>query len=419
MRTLVRDSQSIFQAAARSVQADQLMHGVDLGAMLQGRHSVYVAGVGKAAMAMGGALERALGKRIQGGQVTVPHGYRDTLPKSQHTPEILQIIEAGHPVPDTVSVHAATSALDLARRCGPGDVLIVLISGGGSALWCAPASRIALADLQQVNRALLRSGASIQEINVIRKQLSRIKGGRLAAAAWPASTVTLIVSDVPGDDPSIIASGPTVPDSSTPEEAQAVLRRYQLWEGVPRSVRACLNAPESLQEVPAGDVRLIGSSRHALASAAARAQRLGYKPELRYNVSGEAREVGTALAQALMTETGTRCLIWGGETTVTVEGDGKGGRNHEVALAAAMVMAHSDRKVVVLSAGTDGVDGMMSAAGAWATPHTVPAALERGLDPHASLASNDSGTFFSALETSYYTGPTHTNVMDIMIALAA
>ncbi len=431
MRQLVNDSQSIYWAAVRSAQADRLLSGYDFekaaGRPLEQFRELYVVGAGKAAMAMAGALEIALLGQIAGGQVAIPEGYKDTLPAPQRRPTLLKLVEAGHPVPNAASMQAADYALTVARQCGPDDLLLVLLSGGGSALWCAPVADVTLMDLRWVSRALLRSGATIQEMNAVRKHLSRIKGGWLAAEAWPATTLTLVVSDVPADDLSVIASGPTVPDPTTFGDAQEVLHKFGLWNSAPWSVRVYLTSgtrgaveeTPGVSELEAARADLIGSNRHALEAAALQAAALGYTPVLRLDVTGEAHLVGQALATEILAQPKKACLLWGGETTVTVTGSGVGGRNHEVALGAALVLAGSDRKALVLSGGTDGVDGMTRAAGAWATPQTVAKARACGADPHAALRNNDSYSFFVKTEGSLRTGPTHTNVMDVLIALIA
>ncbi len=429
MRQLVNDSQSIYWAAVRSAQADRLLSGYDfekaVGRPLEKFRELFVVGAGKAAMAMAGALEAELPGLIAGGQVAIPEGYKDTLPAPQRCPTSIKLVEAGHPVPNAASVQAADYALTVARQCGPDDLLLVLLSGGGSALWCAPVADVTLMDVRRVNRALLRSGANIQEMNAVRKHLSRIKGGWLAAEAWPATTLTLAVSDVPTDDLSVIASGPAVPDPSTFTDAQEVLRRYGLWDSAPSSVRVHLTSgtrgavdeTPDVSELEAAHAGIIGSNRHALEAAALQAAALGYAPVLRHDVTGEAYLVGQALATEILAQPRKACVLWGGETTVTVTGSGVGGRNHEVALGAALVLAGSDRKALVLSGGTDGVDGMTSAAGAWATPQTVAKARAGGADPYASLRNNNSYPFFVMAEGSLRTGPTHTNVMDLQVAL--
>ncbi len=434
MNALIADAQALYQAAVRSVQADRLFQDIDLGAWLDrplaAYRRVYVAGAGKASMAMAGALEARLERRIDEGMVVVPHGYRATLPASQRAPEGIEVVEAGHPVPDTAGVEAAARVLAMAASCTEDDLLLVLISGGGSALWPSPVEGVALGDMQALSRQLLRSGADIHQINTVRKHLSGLKGGRLADAAFPATVLALAVSDVVGDDLSVIASGPTVPDGSTYGEAVAVLRAFDLWERVPSPVRDHLSrgAQDLIAETPKPGARcfartqtvLLGTNRKALAAARAAAEQRGYAARvIAHDLTGEAREVGRAVArEAMQIEADRpRCLLWGGETTVTVTGTGRGGRNQEVALAAALVLEGFGRRVVVLSGGTDGVDGPTDAAGAWATPQTASEARARGLDPTAYLADNNAYALFEQGSGLLKPGPTHTNVMDVLIAL--
>jgi len=432
MDPLIDDAQALFQAAIRSVQADQLFRSVDLEALLEKPLGAYrrvlVVGTGKASMAMAGAAEALLGNHLDGGLVVVPHGYQASLPASQRAPAIVEVVEAGHPVPDRAGVEAAAQGLSLADSCTEEDLLLVLISGGGSALWPAPADGLSLEAIQETVRLLLHSGADIHQMNTLRKHLSRIKGGHLAAAAFPATMWALVVSDVVGDDLSVIASGPTVPDGSTYDEAVAVLHAYGLWERVPSPVRDHLLRgrrglrPETPK--PGADLfartqtLLLGSNREALEAARTAAAQRGYAARIiARDLVGEAREIGRAIARRAVQVPDDRpvCLLWGGETTVTVTGLGRGGRNQEVALAAALELDGSRRRVVVLSGGTDGIDGPTDAAGAWATPQTA----SRGLDPAAYLANNDAYSFFEQNGGLLKPGPTHTNVMDVQIALIA
>lgn len=381
-------------------------------------------------MAMAGAVEEALGTSVSEGLVVVPHGYRQTFPTSQRAPERITVTEAGHPVPDASGAEAAERALSLATSCGEGDLVLVLLSGGGSALWPAVAPGLTLADVQAVSRLLLESGAAIEEINAVRKHLSRISGGRLAAAAYPADVRTLALSDVVGDDLAVIASGPTVPDPSTFDQAAGVLRQYGLWEQTPEAARAHLEQgiEGAVPETPKpgdpvfGQARtvLVGSNRTALEAARREAETRGYQARVvAEGVTGEAREVGRRLAATVrdVPNAEAACLLWGGETTVTVRGTGRGGRNQEVALAAALALADVRRPLVLLSGGTDGIDGPTDAAGAWATPGTASEARQRGLDPEAFLQDNDAYAFFEAMDALLKPGPTHTNVMDVQIAL--
>ena len=437
----IADVQAIYSAAVRAVQASTLLQKMDLGEHLRRPLSAYrrvvVVGAGKASVAMAGALEEKLGEALSEGLVVVPHGYRQTLPGTERMPHRIEVVEAGHPVPDEAGLQAAARVLEKAKACGEGDLVLVLISGGGSALWPAVASGLTLADAQAVSKGLLESGATIQEINAVRKHLSRIKGGRLAAAAHPADVLALVLSDVVGDDLSTIASGPTVPDGSTFEQAIDVLKKHALWDQVPEAVRTHLagGAADPAMETPKPGSNifertrtvLIGSNRTALEAARREADVRGYAAQIvAGGVTGEARDVGRELARValnppdsdrLASDVRPACLIWGGETTVTVRGDGRGGRNQEMVLAAALALEEADQPVVFLSGGTDGIDGPTDAAGAWATPQTVMEARQRGLDPEAFLQHNDAYAFFEAMDALLQPGPTHTNVMDVQVAL--
>lgn len=434
MTPLTQDALAIFDAAVAGVQPQKLMEQVPveaaLGASLDVFRRVLVVGAGKASMAMAGAVEDWLGRPVDAGLVVVPHGYRHTLPATARPPRRIDVVEAGHPKPDRAGVDATRRVLDLARSCAQDDLLFVLLSGGGSALWPAFAEPITLDAARQVFDLLLHSGATIHEVNTVRKHLSCIGGGQLAALAAPATVRALVLSDVVGDDLSVIASGPTVPDVSTFGEAVAVLHRYGLWKRTPDVVRKHLEAGQNgaVAETPGPEsgvfehahTLLVGSNRDALAAAKEEAKRRGYCPQIQSHIlSGEAREVGQQLAQhALSIQSDQlQCLLWGGETTVTMTGNGKGGRNQEVALGAALVLDGTDRNIVVFSGGTDGIDGPTDAAGAWATPQTIWQARQHGLHPEAALAENNAYHFFEELHALHKPGPTHTNVMDVQVVL--
>ena len=431
---VVADAQAIFRAAVRGAQADVLLTQTPWTTWaprpVDRYRRVVVVGMGKAAMVMAGMVEQLLGARIGEGAVVVPHGYPQTPPAHCSVPRRIEVLEAGHPVPDEGSVRAARHMLALAEECEEADLLLVLISGGGSALCTDFEPPVTLADAQLTFRLLLESGADIYQMNTVRKHLSRIGGGRLARAAAPADVLALVISDVVGDDLSVIASGPTVPDPTTFAEAIAVLRHYELWHRVPASVRVRLEAgvtDPSLETPKPADprfarvvTRLIGTNRRALEAAADEARQRGYSVRIVTDrLTGEAREVAPRLVTALQAVREDRpvCLLWGGETTVTVRGQGRGGRNQELALAAALAMDGWDAQAVLLSGGTDGRDGPTDAAGAWATPETVTRARACGKDPQAYLANNDAYTFFEALDQLLFTGPTHTNVMDVQVGL--
>ncbi|MEZ4700757.1 MAG: DUF4147 domain-containing protein [Rhodothermales bacterium] len=432
---IVTDARAIFKAAVRGVQADVLMERLDWPALLgrpaEAFRRIVVVGMGKAAMAMASVAEAHFGERVAEGVVVVPHGYASTLPYPFRTPRRIETLEAGHPVPDEASADAAYAILDHATRCGEEDLLIVLISGGGTALTTAFAESIPADEGRHVIRMLLESGADIAEMNAVRKKLSVLGGGRLAQAAAPARVLALAISDVPGDDLTVIASGPTVPDDSTFAGAIDILKRYDLWERVADSVQRHLEAGAegAIPETPrAGDpifertqTMLIGRNRDAIASACLEATSRGYRVSIVDRpVTGEARKVGEGLVADLdrhATDDAPHCVLWGGETTVKVVGRGRGGRNQELALGAALALEGRKRPVLLLSAGTDGVDGPTDAAGAWVTTYTAEAARHHRLDPVAHLDNNDTFPFFERMNALLQPGPTHTNVMDVMIAL--
>ena len=380
------------------------------------RGRTVVVGAGKAAAAMAAAVEAHWPGPLEGVVVT-RHGHGAPCGR-------IRVIEAGHPVPDEAGPEAARAILEAASGLGADDLLICLISGGGSALLALPAGAITLADKQAVNRALLRSGAPIGEMNVVRKHLSAIKGGRLALAAAPARVVALLISDVPGDDPAIIASGPTVPDSSTSADALAILRRYAI--AAPRSVLDHLGDPASETPKP-GDGRfgpvetvLIATPRMALEAAAAVARAAGFAPViLGDDLEGEAREVGRAHADIALRRArdgGPCAIISGGETTVTVRGHGRGGRNAEFLLSLGLAL-DGHPGIAALAADTDGLDGSEDNAGAIILPDTLARAAAAGLSLSDHLAANDAYSAFKALGDLVVTGPTRTNVNDFRAIL--
>jgi glycerate 2-kinase len=374
-----------------------------------------VVGAGKAAAAMAAAVERHWRGPLDGLVVTrVGHG----APTKR-----IRVIEAGHPNPDSAGMAAASEILSMMHGLTGDDLVLALISGGGSALLSLPAGEVSLADKQAITRALLRSGARIDEMNAVRKHLSAIKGGRLAIAATPARVVTLIISDVPGDDLSVIASGPTVADTSTLADARDVLKRYEI--GVPARVAAHLADPSNETPKP-GDPRLasvenclIATPHDALLAAASKAREAGYAPLILGDaIEGEAREcaivhAGVALSAARHGEPiRPPCvLLSGGETTVTIRGQGRGGRNSEFLLALAIALDGREG-VYALAADTDGNDGGENNAGAIVTPDTLARARAKGIDARARLDDNDSYSLFAALGDLVVTGPTLTNVDD-------
>jgi glycerate 2-kinase len=331
-------------------------------------------------------------------------------------------------VPDAAGQRAASRILELVQGLGPDDLVLCLISGGGSALLSLPGDGVSLADKQAINRALLRSGAGIHDMNCVRKHLSAIKGGRLAAAAAPAPVVTLVISDVPGDDPSVIASGPTVPDSTTLADASAILARFGI--DVPATIRSRLADPTAETPKP-GDAAFLHTATHVIATpqasleaAAAVARAAGFTPLILGDaIEGEAAEVGLVMAGIARQVSLHRqpapppcVLISGGETTVTVRGQGRGGRNVEFLLSLAIELAGRDG-IFALAGDTDGVDGAEEVAGAIVAPDTIARAVSLGLSPRARLADNDGHGFFEALGDQVITGPTLTNVNDFRAIL--
>jgi hydroxypyruvate reductase len=394
---------------------------------LGGIRRVVVVGAGKASETMAAAAEVALDGIPVEGLVAV----KDRMGKG---PRHVRIAEAWHPIPDARGRAAGEEILRLAGDAGPDDLVLCLISGGGSALTPAPVRGISLAEKQAVTRLLLECGATINELNAVRKHLSRLKGGQLARAAHPAPVVALLLSDVIGDPLDVIASGPTAPDPTTFDDALAVLDRFGLRARVPPTVRAYLEAGArgEAEETPKpGDLALadvtnvvIGNNGLVVEAAVEEARRLGLAPcLLTRRLQGEAREVARVFAAVLdeIARSGSpvrrpACLIAGGETTVTVRGHGTGGRCQEFALALVPELA-AMRDVVALAGGTDGSDGPTDAAGAVADPTTLDRARGRGLDVRRALAENDSHPFFAALGDVVVTGPTGSNLMDVYLGV--
>lgn len=421
-RALLR---SVFDAAVAAAHPDAIL-ARHLPPPPQGRVIVLAAGKGAAAMAA--ATERhylddaGLAPARLAGLATTRHGHG--VPTRR-----VEVIEAGHPVPDEAGLRAASETLALAASATADDLLLVLISGGGSANWIAPADGISFAQKQAVNRALLRSGAPIGEVNTVRKHLSRIKGGRLAAAGERAAQiVTLAISDVPRDDPAAIASGPTVPDPTTLADARAIVARYDLK--LDDAVRRALDDPRNESRKP-GDPAfararfgLIARPRDSLDAAAEVARKAGYEVlDLGADLEGEAREVAAshaAMARRAAAEGRRLAIVSGGELTVTVRGKGRGGPNQEYALALAQHLADLPG-VAALAADTDGADGGAGAAsdpaGAIIDARTFAAMAAKRLDPAACLADNDATTFFEATGDLLITGPTLTNVNDVRVIL--
>jgi hydroxypyruvate reductase len=408
-----------------------MLQVADLNLPLTVFDRIFVVGAGKAAAPMAQALKKVIGRtRIDSGIVVVKHGHGGAVSRGSR----IQIREAGHPIPDRGGFEAALDVEAMLRQANARDLVLVLISGGASALLPSPVPPVSLADKQKTTDLLLRAGADIFELNTVRKHLSLLKGGRLAALAYPATVVALMLSDVIGDPLSVIGSGPTVPDETTYGDALRVLEKFKLTTLIPRSALDILErgARGELPETPKpGDPLfenvhniIVGSNRLALDAAAAKARDLGYRPLiLSSTLRGESRVVAQTLAEiareVLATGQPLRppvCLLAGGETTVTVRGRGKGGRNQEFALAAAIALEGLSNWLV-LSAGTDGTDGPTDAAGAIADGTTVARAAARKKPARAALENNNSHAVFQSIEDLVETGPTGTNVMDIHLFL--
>jgi hydroxypyruvate reductase len=376
---------------------------------------------------MAAAVEQLLKTRIDAGLVVTRYGHGGPLSR-------IEVVEAGHPIPDRTGLAAGQRVLELIKKAGERDLVIVLLSGGASALLPAPVEGVSLTDKQVVTTLLLRSGATIQEINAVRKHVSHLKGGNMATAAAPATVLTLVLSDVVGNDLAGIGSGPTVPDPTTFHDAMAILHHYDLWDKIPQAIKDHLvqgsrsgssetpkpNHPAfaKVQNVIVGDVRV------SLDAAAAQARRLGYHPViLSSSLTGEAREAakvfGAIIREIVAADRPIKrpaALLAGGETTVTVRGTGAGGRCQEFTLALALEIAGL-KKVTVFACGTDGSDGSTDAAGAVADGATLERARALGMQPQRFLDQNDSYTFFHTLAQTLQTGPTRTNVTDLYCAL--
>jgi glycerate 2-kinase len=439
-KKLRRDALDIFRAALAAADPAKavLRHlRLDNGVLIAGRtryslsgiKNIYVVGAGKASAAMANAVERLLGKRITSGAVSVK--YEHVAPVKR-----IRLLECGHPVPDQAGVDAAREIGRIVAAATADDLVLCLISGGASALLPFPAQPLTLAMKQETTKLLLNSGANIVEMNTVRKHLSSIKGGWLAALAYPARVLSLILSDVIGNSLDVIGSGVTAPDSSTYADAVEILKRFDLLSRVPTAVRERLEQGTrgEVPETPKADHPafartqnlIVGSNDLALNAARDRAKALGYNAlVLSSFIEGETRDVArvhAAIAKEIRANRrplhAPACVISGGETTVQIRGAGKGGRNQEFALAAAMDIDALDG-VVVLSGGTDGTDGPTDAAGAIADGLTLPRARDQRLNARDYLTNNDSYSFFDPLGDLIRTGPTGTNVMDVRLVLVA
>lgn len=409
----------MFEAAIASAQP-QLCVPPHLPTPGEVKGRLIVIGAGKASAAMARAVE----DHWQGpltGLVVTRYGYKVPC-------ERIEIVEAAHPVPDQAGLDAAQRLLQVVQGLSADDVVLCLVSGGGSSLLPLPLPSISLQDKQQVNRALLASGATISEMNTVRRHLSAIKGGRLAAACHPARVINLLLSDVPGDRPLDIASGPTVADPSSCEDALAIVHRYGIE--LPAHLLQVLSngSGESIKpsdpRLARVDTRMVAAPQQALQAAAAVALRHGYTPYILSDaIEGEARDVGKVLG-AMAFQVAERgepfarpcALLSGGETTVTLRGQGRGGRNVECLLSLALAIQGHPR-IHALMGDTDGVDGIEEIAGALIGPHTLQEAFAKGLSPRASLDANDGHGFFQTLGDSVITGPTLTNVNDFRVIL--
>jgi hydroxypyruvate reductase len=433
----------IFNAALAAVDPYQVvtrgmtfenncLHAAGAAYGLEAFDRVLVVGAGKATARMALAMEDALGDRISDGLIVVKDGHTAPL-------KIIKQVEASHPVPNEAGVEGTKRILELVRTANEKTLIICLFSGGASALFVAPVNGLTLNDKQEVTSLLLKAGASIGELNAVRKHLSAVKGGRFAKAACPAQVVTMVLSDVIGDRLEVIASGPTARDTTTFADAMAVIEKYGLKEKIPMRVLAFLERGMDGREpetVKSGDSCLhktrnviIGGIAQALSAAKEKARQLGFAPEVvTGELQGEARDAALFLATAALRAHDAlkpgelRCLLSGGETTVTVKGPGKGGRNQELALAFALEIEGLNG-VSLLSAGTDGTDGPTDAAGAIVDGSTVSRARAFGIDAVHALDYNDSYAFFqrfdalSGNKSHIMTGPTGTNVMDLQIML--
>jgi len=420
---LRQHARSIFKAALAAADPyDAVVRNLERVRYDRFRH-IYVVGAGKAGASMARAAEHVLGRRITAGLLNVKYGHVARL-------RYIELNECGHPVPDERGVAGSIRITEIVERAGREDLVICLVSGGASALTPLPAEPITLEEKQATTRLLLACGANIHEINAVRKHISRFKGGQLARLAAPAAVHALLLSDVIGDNLDVIGSGPTAPDASTFARAAAIFDHYGIRDRVPASVRERIEAGirGEIPETPKpGDplfdrVRnvVVGSNRLALDAAAARARELGYRTlVLSSQIEGETREIArmhASIAREIV-DSGRplkppACIVTGGETTVTLKGQGLGGRNQEFVLAAAIDIAGLPA-TVVLSAGTDGTDGPTDAAGAIADGDT----LARKPDAAAYLAANDSYHYFEPLGDLLKTGPTHTNVADVRLLL--
>ena len=439
MDKLIRDAHQIIDAAINAVKPDLLIRRrVKLkdGHLHIGREKfrlsdfekLFIIGAGKASAFMAREMEELLGQHLFYGVVSVKYGHSAPCRK-------IRILEAGHPVIDKNSLAATRDILEVAQQAGEKDLVLCLLSGGGSALLEQIPPNFSLPELQKVFELLLGCGANIEEINTVRKHLSLVKGGQLARAIAPATCASIILSDVIGDPLESIASGPTAPDSTTFQDAWQVIEKYQLPDKLPAAIRQYLlsgvngNIPETLKADDPIFKRvhniILGSNSESLKAAGKKADAAGYNTLiLSGRIQGEAREVAKVLAglvqeiqQNNVPVKKPACLLMGGETTVTLKGKGKGGRNQELALAALLAMKNARRKYLIASVGTDGSDGPTDAAGGMAHPGVWEQADTLGLNPLEYLQKNNAYPFLEKTGGLIKTGPTGTNVMDVIFAL--
>ncbi len=399
-------------------------------ALIAGASRVWMPAVGKAAAAMAREIERRIGDKLTDAIAVIPKVSAATTQRALTPKKKVRVLASSHPVPDESSEAAARAACEMLHRAGPDDLVIVALSGGASAMFTLPADGIALADKIAVNQALLNAGASIRELNVVRKHLSAVKGGRLLRHCGGARVLGLIISDVPGNDLATIGSGLTAGDWSSFEDAVAVMKRRGVWGRAPESIRGYLEraaAGEGDATVKSDDPILarvtnviIGDGDVALDGAARAAAVLGYHPDRWKEMRGEANDVGRVLAEHMCEVTHERvCVMAAGEPVVTVHGAGRGGRAQQCALAAAIELSEiaPARRITALFAGTDGIDGPTDAAGAFASPGTVADGDRAGVSAATALTRNDAYNFFKTAGGLFITGPTGTNVSDIFVAL--
>ena len=437
-QNLRADALDIFLAGLRSVDSfsavrkhfsleknDLKVNGIEYP--LDDYDNIYVLGTGKATAAMAQAVEEVLSKRITAGFINVKYGHTRPL-------KYITVKEAGHPVPDAAGLQGSEQIIRLLQSAGEKDLIIFIISGGGSALLPSPVPGLTLNDLQKTTQTLLEVGANIDEINTLRKHLSRLKGGRLAKLAYPATLISLILSDVVGDDLGSIASGPTAPDESSYHTCIRIIDKFDIGKKIPKRVLDFFVSGQNGKEeetVKSGDPVfrriqnvIIGSNIQAVKEAKRRAETLGYNSLiLSSSIEGEAKEVAkmhASIAKEIISTNNPlpppACVISGGETTVTIRGHGMGGRNQEFALAAAVEIDGLDN-TLILSCGTDGTDGPTDAAGAVVDGQTINRAKQKQMDAEKYLLDNNSYPFFKALDDLIFTGPTFTNVMDLRLIM--